>query len=112
MATSYYEVRKNINGKSLYVGEVRVDNVLDLTDPDVVRKMNIDPAKLSAKVDDVVAQKKVYGYTNKIANQAYDAGYSGIVYPSSRKAGSNAVALFDGRYDPKSIKQILDVSIP
>ena len=101
-----------MHGKSLYVGEARVDNILDLSDPDVVKQMNIDPAKLTARVDDVVAQKKVYGYTNQIANQAYDAGYSGIVYPSSRKAGSNAVVLFEGRYDSKAIKPILDMSIP
>jgi RES domain-containing protein len=111
VGTAFHEVRKGIHGKSLYVGEVRVDNVLDLSDTDVVRQMNIDAAKITAKVDDVVAQKKVYGYTNQIANQAYDAGYSGIFYPSSRKAGSNAVVLFEGRYDPKAIKPILDVSI-
>jgi hypothetical protein len=112
VGTAFHEVRKNVHGKSLYVGEARVDNILDLSDPDVVKQMNIDPAKLTARVDDVVAQKKVYGYTNQIANQAYDAGYSGIVYPSSRKAGSNAVVLFEGRYDSKAIKPILDMSIP
>jgi hypothetical protein len=112
VVTSYMEVRKNLDGKSLFVGEVRVDNILDLTDPKVLKQMDIDPAKLTARVDNPVQQKAVYGYTNQVSNQAYDAGYNGILYPSSRKAGNNqAITLFDGRYDPDAIKLILDRQI-
>lgn len=80
VATSYFEVRKNINGKSLLVGDVRVDKMLDLTDPNVLRKMNIDPAKIASRVDNPLLQKSVYGYTNQISNQAYEAGYNGVIY--------------------------------
>jgi len=111
-ATAYFEVRKNIHGKSLFVGDVQIDNVLDLTDTDIIKQMNIDNSKLTAKVDDVLAQKSVYSYTNDVANKAFDSGYSGIVYPSSRKAGSKALVLFNGRYDIGSIKSILNTSIP
>jgi RES domain-containing protein len=112
VVTSYMEERKNINGKSLFVGDFRVDNILDLTDPNVLKQMNIDPARLTARVDNPVQQKAVYGYTNKVSNQAYDAGYNGILYPSSRKSGNNqAIILFDGRYDSDAIKLILDRQI-
>ena len=112
VVTSYMEVRKNLDGKSLFVGDVRVDNILDLTDPNVLKQMNIDAAKLTARVDNPVQQKAVYGYTNQVSNQAYDAGYNGISYPSSRKTGNNqAITLFDGRYDPDAIKLILDRQI-
>ncbi|MFD2231222.1 RES domain-containing protein [Alkalimarinus sediminis] len=68
--------------------------------------------KLTARVDNPVQQKAVYGYTNQVSNQAYDAGYNGILYPSSRKAGNNqAITLFDGRYDSDAIKLILDRQI-
>jgi filamentous hemagglutinin len=49
----------------------------------------------------------------KISNQAYDAGYSGILYPGSRKSiGNNsAVVLFGGRYNSNEIKKIVDKQI-
>jgi hypothetical protein len=109
VTTSYFEVRQNINGKSLFVGDVRVDNMLDLTDSNVLKQMNIDSIKLTSRVDNPVQQKAVYEYTNRISNQAYEAGYNGIIYSSSRKAGNNnAVVLFGGKYDPEKIKVILD----
>ena len=89
IATSYFEVRKNIDGKSLFVGDLEIDGILDLTDENVARSMNVDLAKLNQRVDNRVQQKKVYGYTNHIANQAYAAGYKGILYNSTRKEGSN-----------------------
>lgn len=107
LSTSYYEVRQNVAGKSLFVGDVHVDNVLDLTDENVLNQMNIDPNKLLARVDSPLEQKAIYGYTNQIANQAYDAGYNGILYPSTRGPG-NAVVLFGGRYDPSAISRVVD----
>ena len=108
-ATAYFEVRKNIKGKSLFVGEVEVDNMLDLTDPEILKQMKIDQKMLSAKVDNPAQQKSIYGYTNEISNQAYDAGYNGIIYSSSRKDGNNkTVVLFGGRYNSDDIKVIMD----
>ncbi|MFC3032174.1 hypothetical protein ACFOEE_06560 [Pseudoalteromonas fenneropenaei] len=112
IVTSYMEVRKNLNGKSIFVGDVELDNILDLTDPSVLKKMNIDPIKLTEKVDSHIQQKVVYNYTNKISNQAYDAGYNGILYSSSRKTGNNrAITLFEGRYNADNIKKVLDRTI-
>ena len=107
LATSYYEVRQNVAGKSLFVGDVHVDNILDLTDEKVLDQMNIDSTKLLSRVDSPLDQKAVYGYTNQIANQAFDAGYNGILYPSTRGPG-NAVVLFGGRYDPNLIAPVVD----
>ncbi|WP_448102750.1 RES domain-containing protein [Luteibacter jiangsuensis] len=107
LATSYYEVRQDITGKSLFVGDVRVDNILDLTDENVLNQMKIDSSRLQARADSPIDQKAIYGYTNQIANQAFDAGYSGILYPSTRGPG-NAVVLFGGRYNPNLITPIVD----
>jgi len=105
-------VRKNISGKSLFVGDLEIDGILDLTDADVAKSMNIDLAKLNKKVDNPVQQKKVYAYTNQVANQAYDAGYKGILYNSTRKDSSNkAVVLFGGRFDKAKIIPIINKPI-
>ena len=115
IATSYFEVRQNVAGKSLFIGKVRIDNMLDLTDPAVLKKMNIDPKRLTEKLNDGDPKhfEYVYGYTNRIANEAYAQGYSGIIYNSSRndRINNKAVVLFGGRYDPTNITEILDVPI-
>ncbi|MFP0751947.1 DUF637 domain-containing protein [Acinetobacter baumannii] len=114
IATSYFEVRQAVNGKSLFVGQVEVKNMLDLTDPKILKQMGIDQKKLTQIVNTSTEQDFVYAYTNKIANQAYDKGYSGIIYNSSRNTGSSnnrAVILFGGRYDAEKIKPVLDKPI-
>ena len=110
LATAYFEVRQNVSGKSLFVGQVEVKNMLDLTDPTVLKNMSIDSSKLYAVASDTnnLAKNAVYTYTNEIANQAYDAGYTGIIYSSTRNPGGKAVVLFDGRYDPKTIQPVID----
>ena len=88
-------------GKWPYVGEVRVGNVLNLTDPATVRGMGIDPVWLTMPVSESHPAELIYAYTGRIANRAYDKGYSGILYPSSRNPyGGRALVLFEGRYDP------------
>lgn len=120
IATSYFEVRQAVNGKSLFVGQVEVKNVLDLTDPKILKQMGIDQKKLTAVVPDgsssleKAKKEAIYAYTNSIANQAYDKGYTGIIYNSSRNTGSNnnrAVVLFGGRYDAAKIKPVLNKPI-
>ncbi len=113
VAVSYFEVRKNSSGKSLFVGDVKIDNILDLTDPDVLKNMNIDYTMLTKSVDTPIQQKSIYGYTNNVSNQAYQAGYNGILYESSRKSAGNnkALILFDGRYKQSDIELIMDRKI-
>lgn len=110
VATSYFEVRRNVDGKSLFVGDLNLNNMLDLTDPNVLRRMNIDQGRLMARVDSPLDQRTVYGYTNQISNDAFAAGYNGIIYRSTRGHG-NAVVLFGGRYDPSMIVPIIDMPI-
>lgn len=113
LATAYLEVRQNITGKSLFVGQVEVGNMLDLTDPAVLKSMSIDSSKVSAIASDVdaVAKSSVYSYTNQIANQAFDAGYTGIIYSSTRNPSGKAVVLFGGRFDPNAIQPIIDIRL-
>lgn len=116
IVTSYFEVRQAVNGKSLFVGQVEVKNMLDLTDPKILKQMGIDQKKLTQKVDDANEAQKaaIYAYTNNISNQAYDKGYTGIIFNSSRNTGSSSnrvVLLFGGRYDPAKIKPVLDKPI-
>lgn len=42
IAIWYFEVRQAVSGKSLFVGQVEVENVLDLTDPKILKQMGID----------------------------------------------------------------------
>jgi filamentous hemagglutinin len=112
IVTSYFEVRQSISGKSLFVGDVRIGNILDLTDPTVLRQMNIDPVMLTARMNNPDLDSHIYDYTNRIANQAYDTGYAGILYPSSRNPyGGNALILFSGGYNPDNIRKILDFQL-
>ncbi|NNP76179.1 hemagglutinin [Acinetobacter sp. Ac_3412] len=116
IATSYFEVRQAIGGKSLFVGQVEVKNMLDLTDPKILKQMGIDQKKLTQKIDDANEAQKasIYAYTNNIANQAYAKGYTGIIYNSSRNtevSNNRVVVLFGGRYDPAKIKPVLDKPI-
>ncbi|ENX35546.1 hypothetical protein F889_01215 [Acinetobacter colistiniresistens] len=101
----------------MFVGQVEVKNMLDLTDPKVLKQMGIDQKKLMEAVPDGITKAEIakkdaiYAYTNNIANQAYAKGYTGIIYNSSRNTGSSnnrAVVLFGGRYDPAKIKPVLD----
>jgi filamentous hemagglutinin len=112
IVTSYFEVRQNIAGKALFVGDVRIGNILDLTDPEVLEKMNIDHAKLTAMMNNPKKEGHIYEYTNQIANQTYDLGYTGILYPSSRNPyEGKALILFGGRYSRENITDIIDISL-
>jgi RES domain-containing protein len=106
-STVYAEVQQAIEGKALFVGDVRMEKILDLTDAAQLKAMNIDQDLLMARVDDKQAQNIVYGYTNQIANQAYNEGYNGILYNSTRAPGKKALVLFAERYDPQQIKPLL-----
>lgn len=99
-----------MDGKSLYVANMKVNNILYLTDPAIRQKANIDFNKMTELATDLNIDS-VYGYTNQIEKQAYSAGYSGILYPSSRKQGANAMVLFDGRYDPSQFNILINKPI-
>lgn len=73
--------------------------------------MNIDQAKLMLRSDGRIAKEGVYAYTNQVANEAFVAGYNGIIFQSTKGPG-RAVVLFDGRYDPQAIQPIIDLPLP
>jgi filamentous hemagglutinin len=104
----------------LFVGQEKLKNMLDLTDPKILKEMGIDQKKLTEAVPDgttkaeIAKKNAIYAYTNNIANQAYAKGYTGIIYNSSRNTEANnnrVVVLFSGRYDPAQIKSVLDKPI-
>jgi len=112
VAISYAEVGKNIGGKSLYVGRLEIDRILDLTDPSVIRALGLDRSRLTELVTSSDDARRVYAYTNKISNAAFDSGYNGILYYSSKSNRSGrALVIFDGRYTESDIQRILDFPI-
>lgn len=115
MITSYYEVRKNLENKSLYVGEINIDNILNLTNSDITDIMGIDYSRFTIVSNDFnrIQKAEVYKYTNLVGNQAFDAGYNGVLFNSSRNLSENnqVILLFDGRYKLDHIKKIIDERI-
>jgi hypothetical protein len=71
--------------------------------------MNINPDFLYEKADDPRMDEWTFRYPNTIANLAYQAGYSGLKYPStSHPNRSSAMVLFNGRFDyDKLVKSMM-----
>ncbi|BCD98844.1 RES domain-containing protein [Marinagarivorans cellulosilyticus] len=103
-STAFAEVRGKANG-NLYRGQIKADNVLDLTKSDVRGSYGADLGELKKKTDTAE-----YDYTNEMSNRAYDDGYSGIKFPSSRTSGDNLI-LFDGRSDSYNMNTVFDVPV-
>lgn len=84
IVTSYFEVRQALSGKSLFVGQVEVKNVLDLTDSKILKQMGIYQKKLTEVTPDgyspaeIAKRNAIDAYTNSIANQAYSKNYSSL----------------------------------
>jgi len=65
---------------------VEVDNILDLTDPNVRARFGVTYADLTQKTD--------YNLTQKLGDMARSAGYNGILAPSQPRAGGANLVLF------------------
>lgn len=87
----------------LMTGGVRADKVLDLTDSQVRKALNIDETQLTLSTGN---RELDYAYTQQISRKAYEAGYSGVIYPSAQRASRSNLVLFGGRYDPAAIEVI------
>lgn len=72
---------------------VRLQKVLDLTDEDIFAKLKIDSKSLIDPID--------YNLTRRIAAEAREAGFEGILAPSARGTG-RILAVFSDRLDRKS----------
>lgn len=70
--------------------DVKVENILDLTDPTVRDKLGIT-------IDDLISTGPgQYDTTHKIGKLAEDAGFSGILAPSARNPSGANVIVFGG----------------
>lgn len=69
----------------VYELEVKLEAVLDLTDPDVLRKSRIQQESLTGS--DV-------NPTREIAAQARESGYQALLVPSAAAAGSKNLVIF------------------
>ncbi len=66
---------------------VRVDNVLDLTNPSVRRQLGVS-------LEDLTSND--YSTTQRVGDWARQNGYNGILAPSARNAGGGNLVVFDG----------------
>lgn len=70
--------------------DVKIDNVLDLTDPSVRDKLGVT-------MDDLVSTGPgQYDVTHKIGKFAEEAGFNGILAPSARNPGGANLIVFGG----------------
>lgn len=83
-----------------------MDNVLDLTDANVVKKLNIDPSRLTILKE---TNPSAYNYTHQIGNRAFVEGYNGILFPSAQMPGGQNLLIFGGRRS--SVGKIFDVNV-
>lgn len=95
MQTSAAEVasyREGLNGftpKALVAGDVRIDNILDLTDAAALRALGVTKAQITQSSH---GANGAYTHTQRIAEWAREQGYNGILAPSAQnKSGTNLI---------------------
>jgi filamentous hemagglutinin len=92
--TSAAEVRSYANEfafkpKALVAGDVRIDNVLDLTDPAALRALGVTKAQITQSSHGANGS---YTHTQRISEWAREQGYNGILAPSAQnKSGTNLI---------------------
>ena len=75
--------------KSLVAGDVRIDNVLDLTDPAALKALGVTKDQITKSSHGV---NGAYTHTQRIAEWAREQGYNGILAPSAQnKSGTNLI---------------------
>jgi RES domain-containing protein len=65
--------------------DVTLDNVLDLTDPEVRQQLNVSFEQITGDS---------YLYTHQLGDFARSNGYGGILAPSARQAGGSNLVIF------------------
>jgi filamentous hemagglutinin len=87
--TSYSQSFSGFKPKALVAGDVRIDNVLDLTDPAALRALGVTKAQITQSSHGV---NGAYSHTQRIAEWAREQGYNGILAPSAQnKSGTNLI---------------------
>lgn len=123
-ATAFYECRQNVGGKMAIIVDFEIDNVLDITDPQVLSTFRVDGTSvdmdlLGSRYEDKtkfpnedVAKETIYGYGQRVAEAALAQGYSGILYPSAQVPGKTNIVLFGGKYDSGDLTIMAPGPIP
>lgn len=75
------------NGRVLHTYDVKIDNLLDVSNPKVRNQLGVT-------LEDIVGNS--YDKTHMIGEYAKNNGYAGVVAPSARADGGLNVILFDG----------------
>jgi len=94
--TSAAEVRSYPQGifqpKTLVAGDVRLDGVLDLTDPAALKALGVTRADITQTNHGV---NGAYTQTQRIAEWAREQGYNGILAPSAQSRTGTNLITFD-----------------
>lgn len=95
MQTSAAEVRSYVKPgepfqpKTLVAGDVRIDRVLDLTDPAALKALGVTREQITQSSHGV---NGAYTQTQRIAEWAREQGYNGILAPSAQtRTGTNLI---------------------
>ena len=87
-----------LNGKVLVSGDVKIDKVLDLTNPDALKALGVTKEQITASSH---GANGTYKETQKIAEWAREQGYGGILAPSAQNiSGTNLITF--GSYAPRT----------
>ena len=91
LQTAYKEITcyLPLGDKVLVTKEFSLENVLDLTDPNVRNKLNVS-------LDDIIAPSGNYDVTHKLGDFAKSNGFDGILAPSAQDIGGNNIIIFNG----------------
>jgi RHS repeat-associated protein len=76
----------DFTNRRTYSYNVKMDNMLDLSDPNVRSQLGIE-------LNDIIGDD--YTITNIIGDYAYENGYNGIIAPSARADGGVNIVVFD-----------------
>jgi RES domain-containing protein len=73
-------------GRKMYSKEVKVDNLLDISNPNVRQKMGVN-------LEDITGDS--YKVTHRVGDYAKNNGYNGVIAPSARADGGLNLIIFD-----------------
>ncbi len=78
--------------KALVAGDVKIDNVLDLTDPAALRALSVTREQITLSSH---GANGAYNQTQRIAEWAREQGYNGILAPSAQTRSGTNLITFD-----------------
>jgi len=82
----------NFRPKVLVAGDVRIEGVLDLTDPAALRALGVTRYEITQSSHGANGS---YNHTQRIARWAREQGYNAILAPSAQRASGTNLITFD-----------------